>query len=206
MYISYVILYIYLDFFYTQLLNGCFGNPSRSYLLDACLFSLFVWKVGLPDLQLWSGTHRLWHFETDAVAEAKPFWGWDDPPFRVKLRPFGRFFSGWNPGIPRYRTPLGRGLHHLPGCIIFRFDLWKSEVWFPWKWDFQASFFFRDWDVKIVRGGYRSWMPWLAFFFLGGVENLEYQKVVSNWKIYLVAVIFLVFAWKTSIFVWLLII
>lgn len=100
----------------------------------------------------------------------------------VKLRPPGRFFSGWNLGIP-HRTPLEEGCIIFQVTIIFRFVLGGRARFVSLKNEiFQASFFVRDWDVKIVRGGYRSWMPWLAFFFL--VENLEYQKVVSNWKIY----------------------
>lgn len=57
---------------------------------------------------------------------------------------------------------------------------WKSEVCFPEKLDFQASFFRRGTGLEC------HGLP--SFFLL--VENLEYQKVVSNWKIYLVAVKF----------------
>ena len=148
-----------------------FGKPFK-VLPAGCLFvSLFVcfrWDFqtcsfevehigfGTSKQTLWPKPNRF------GDLRRPPLLGWSFDP------PRGIFFNGWNLGIPRYRTRLEEG------CIIFqvshhfqvrwggraRFVSLKNEI-------FQASFFFRDWDVKIFREGYWSWMPWIAFFFFG---------------------------------------
>ena len=122
-----------------------------------------------------------------------PFWG-------EASTPPGRFFNGWNLGIPRYRTPLEEGCIIFQVEIIFRFDGVEERGLFPWKMRFPSIIFFRDWDVKIIRvGGTGLECHGLPFF----GWKLRVPKSGLKLENLLVAVIFLGFAWETSIFVWL---